>query len=206
MQEHKISERNLDFMNVWTESLLNGFELYLKVLPLMVIISVFIILAKRNRIRPFYFIGTQCLILYLICLVEVVLFPLPTADKIANMNSYDGQFIPFNFILDITKDRSLSSVLQVLLNILMTIPFGFFFKFFLNIKRRNIILLTFLLSLIIEFAQLTGLFFTYPGSYRLFDVDDLIMNTLGGFLGTVLANNVNELVPEIFKNRSIHIG
>jgi glycopeptide antibiotics resistance protein len=48
--------------------------------------------------------------------------------------------------------------------------------------------MTFLLSLIIESAQLTGLFFIYPGSYRLFDVDDLITNTLGGFLGTVLAN------------------
>ena len=193
-------------MNIWVESLINGFELYLKVLPLMIIILAFIIFAKKNSIRPLYFIGTQCLILYLICLVEVVLFPLPTADKIASMNSYEGQFIPFNFVLDIARDKSLGSVLQVMLNILMTVPFGFFFKFFLNIKRRNIILLTFRLSLSIELAQLTGLFFTYPGSYRLFDVDDLIMNTLGGFLGTVLANNVNELVPDFYKNRSIRIG
>ena len=193
-------------MNIWVESLINGFELYLKVLPLMIIILAFIIFAKKNSIRPLYFIGTQCLILYLICLVEVVLFPLPTADKIASMNSYEGQFIPFNFVLDIARDKSLGSVLQVMLNILMTVPFGFFFKFFLNIKRRNIILMTFLLSLSIELAQLTGLFFTYPGSYRLFDVDDLIMNTLGGFLGTVLANNVNELVPDFYKNRSIRIG
>ncbi|MBR5179364.1 MAG: VanZ family protein [Lachnospiraceae bacterium] len=193
-------------MNIWVESLINGFELYLKVLPLMIIILAFIIFAKKNSIRPLYFIGTQCLILYLICLVEVVLFPLPTADKIASMNSYEGQFIPFNFVLDIARDKSLGSVLQVMMNILMTVPFGFFFKFFLNIKRRNIILLTFLLSLSIELAQLTGLFFTYPGSYRLFDVDDLIMNTLGGFLGTVLANNVNELVPDFYKNRSIRIG
>ena len=67
-------------MNIWVESLINGFELYLKVLPLMIIILAFIIFAKKNSIRPLYFIGTQCLILYLICLVEVVLFPLPTAD------------------------------------------------------------------------------------------------------------------------------
>ena len=193
-------------MNIWVESLINGFELYLKVLPLMVIILAFIIFAKKNSIRPLYFVGTQCLILYLICLVEVVLFPLPTAEKIASMNSYEGQFIPFNFVLDIARDKSLESVLQVVLNILMTVPFGFFFKFFLNIKRRNIILLTFLLSLSIELAQLTGLFFTYPGSYRLFDVDDLIMNTLGGFIGTVLANNVNELIPDFYKNKTISIG
>ena len=75
-------------------------------------------------------------------------------------------------------------------NLVLFIGVVFFFKFFLNMKIRNIILLTFLLSLTIELAQLTGLFFTYPGSYRLFDVDDLMANTLGGFLGTVLSNKV----------------
>lgn len=175
-------------MNIWTESLKNGFEIYLKIFPLMVVITAFIVFTNEKKIRPLYFLGCQALVLYLICLIEVVLFPLPTAEKIAAMNGYEGQFIPFKFIADIAKDRTMESVLQVILNILMTIPFGFFLKFFLNIKRRNIIIMTFLLSLIIEFAQLTGLFFTYPGSYRLFDVDDLFMNTLGGFLGTVLAN------------------
>ena len=63
-------------------------------------------------------------------------------------------------------------------------------------KRRNVIVLTFLLSLTIELAQLTGLFFIYPGSYRLFDVDDLMLNTLGGFTGTVLANYVSDLIPD----------
>ena len=63
--------------------------------------------------------------------------------------------------------------------------------------------MTFLLSLTIELAQLTGLFFTYPGSYRLFDVDDLIMNTIGGFLGTVLANNINNIIPDIYKDKCI---
>jgi glycopeptide antibiotics resistance protein len=85
----------------------------------------------------------------------------------------------------------------------MTVPFGFFFKFFINIKRKNIIIMTFILSLMIELAQLTGLFFTYPGSYRLFDVDDIMMNTLGGFLGTLLANNINGIVPDIFRNKYI---
>ena len=184
-------------MNIWTESIMNGFVLYLKILPLILIITAGFLSVKKTGIRPVQLIGTQCLLLYLICLIEVVLFPLPDIEDIAYMHGYKGQFIPFNFLSDIANDRSLTSVLQVLLNILMTIPFGFFFKFFQNMKIRNIILLTFLLSLTIELAQLTGLFFTYPGSYRLFDVDDLIANTLGGFLGTVLSNKVNNLMPAI---------
>ena len=190
-------------MNIWIESLINGFKLYLRVLPIMIIITAFFIFIIRSRVRLMYFIGIQALVLYLICLIEVVLFPLPSADKIAALHGYEGQFIPFNFILDIAEDRSLKSILQVILNVLMTVPFGFFFKFFMNTKRRNIIIMTFLLSLAIELAQLTGLFFTYPGSYRLFDVDDLIMNTLGGFLGTVLANNINSIVPDIYKDKYI---
>ena len=185
------------FMSTWMENIINGFELYLNILPLMLIIITAFVFTKKASIRPIPFIGTQCLLLYLICLIEVVLFPLPDIDKIASMHGYEGQFIPFNFISDIAHDRSIESVLQVLFNILMTVPFGFFFKFFLSMKRRNIILLTFLLSLTIELAQLTGLFFTYPGSYRLFDVDDILANTLGGFLGTVLSNKVNNLMPAL---------
>lgn len=190
-------------MNIWTESLINGFELYLKVLPIMIIITAFIIFVIKSRIKILHFIGIQALVLYLICLIEVVLFPLPSTEKIATLHGYEGQFIPFNFLLDIAEDRTVESVLQVLLNILMTVPFGFFFKFFINIKRKNIIIMTFILSLMIELAQLTGLFFTYPGSYRLFDVDDIMMNTLGGFLGTVLANNINGIVTDIFRNKYI---
>ena len=192
-------------MNIWTENLINGFELYLKVLPLMIIIAAFFVFMTRSQIRLLYFIGIQVLVLYLICLIEVVLFPLPSPEQIAALHSYEGQFIPFNFVLDIAEDKSIKSILQVLFNVFMTVPFGFFFKFFVNLKRRNIIIMTFLLSLVIELAQLTGLFFAYPGSYRLFDVDDLIMNTLGGFLGTVLANNVNSIVPDVYKNKCIYI-
>ncbi|MCR4624982.1 MAG: VanZ family protein [Lachnospiraceae bacterium] len=192
-------------MNVWTENILNGFITYFSILPLIVLITALFVYMKKGSVRLVRFVGAQCLVLYFICLIEIVLFPLPTMEKIASMHGYNGQFIPLKFVSDILRDRSLESILQVLLNILMTVPFGFFFKFFLNMKRRNIILLTFLLSLIIELSQLTGLFFTYPGSYRLFDVDDLMTNTLGGFLGTVLANNINDLMPDLDKNTYVSL-
>ena len=193
-------------MNIWAENILSGIELYINLLPLIFIITAFFIFVKKGSIRPVQFIGTQCLVLYLICLINMVLFPLPSIEEISGLHGYTGQFVPFKFVTDIAKDRTVESVLQVFLNIFMTVPFGFFFKFFLNMKIRNVIILTFLFSLLIELAQLTGLFFIYPGSYRLFDVDDLMMNTLGGFLGTVLANSVNDLVPYLDKNAYVRLG
>ena len=44
-----------------------------------------------------------------------------------------------------------------------------------------------------EITQLTGLYFIYPRAYRLFDIDDLITNTIGGILGYFIANKLKFL-------------
>ena len=54
---------------------------------------------------------------------------------------------------------------------------------------------TFLLSLFFELTQLTGLYFIYPRPYRLFDVDDLMINMLGGILGYFIMNKLKVLLP-----------
>ena len=56
-------------------------------------------------------------------------------------------------------------------------------------------LFSFLLSLLFELTQLTGLWFIYPRSYRTFDVDDLLANTLGGLLGFLLIWPIMGLLP-----------
>lgn len=63
-------------------------------------------------------------------------------------------------------------------NVVAFMPFGFFLPL-LSVKERRVVmilLLTFELSLVIEVIQL----FTGVGS---FDVDDLLLNTIGGWLG-----------------------
>ncbi|MBO7402921.1 MAG: VanZ family protein [Lachnospiraceae bacterium] len=186
-------------MNIWFESIYNGIEICIRVLPVMIIFSALVIGIKGGNVSPLRLIGVQASVLYLICLVSVVFFPLPSAEQVAAMHGYKGQYIPFKFVLDIAREKSLRSVLQVIFNIFMTIPFGLILRYCLGIKRRNIVILTFLLSLLIELAQLTGLFFLYPGSYRLFDVDDLMLNTLGGFLGVVIADRIPRPTAAAFR-------
>ena len=69
-------------------------------------------------------------------------------------------------------------------------------------------LCSFLLSLSFECLQLSGLFFIYPRPYRLFDVDDLITNTLGGVIGYGLTPIVAHFLPsrEKLDERSYHKG
>ncbi len=60
------------------------------------------------------------------------------------------------------------------LNVLFVFPSGFL----LHLPPRKTILLGFLFSLVIEIIQLVTRF-------GMFETDDLIMNTLGAWLGTV---------------------
>ena len=77
--------------------------------------------------------------------------------------------------------------LQVVLNVVLFLPFGVFVRL---ITHRGVVVATvlgFAVSLLIEVTQLTGVWGVYPCAYRLFDVDDLLTNTLGAFLGAVLS-------------------
>ena len=68
-------------------------------------------------------------------------------------------------------------------NILLTIPFGFYLRYYFKKSKWEVIIYSFVLSCFFELTQLSGLFGIYPYPYRNFQVDDLILNTLGGLIG-----------------------
>lgn len=90
-------------------------------------------------------------------------------------------------------------MLQVALNVLLFLPLGFF----LRVLGGRGILVAFLtgalVSLTIETTQLTGVWGVYPCAYRVFDVDDLLTNTVGAVLGSLLA----VIVPRRWRGRPI---
>lgn len=60
--------------------------------------------------------------------------------------------------------------------------------------------------IIFELTQLSGLYFIYPRSYRLADVNDLINNTVGGIVGywltplfTFYCQHEKKLMPPLMK-------
>ena len=65
---------------------------------------------------------------------------------------------------------------NVLGNMIMFLPFGFFVSYYLKVEKINLpLLLTFIASISIELVQLA--------IGRVFDVDDIILNLLGGTVG-----------------------
>ena len=77
--------------------------------------------------------------------------------------------------------------LQIALNVLLFVPLGYFVR---AVLHRGVVVATALgfgISLLIESTQRTGVWNLYDCAYRLFDVDDLVINTLGATVGSLLS-------------------
>lgn len=149
-------------------------------------------------------------VLYLLAAYFLVILPLPSMEVVESLTTPRTQLVPFAFIGDMVRDSHFvwsdpstylgailnPSVYVVLYNILLTIPFGMYLRYYFKKNLKTTVLYTFLLSLFFELTQLSGLYFIYPRGYRLFDVDDLILNTSGGLLGYFLGGLLTLFLPK----------
>lgn len=148
-------------------------------------------------------------ILYLITAYYMVMLPLPSIEYVKKLNTPYTQLIPFQFIKDITATVSFdvsnfkdiinifshSTIYVVVFNFLLTLPLGVYLKYYFNKKWYQTIIYSFLFSLFFELTQLSGLYGIYPRPYRLFDVDDLIINTAGGLFGHLITPLLTIFLP-----------
>ena len=148
-------------------------------------------------------------VLYLLAAYFLVILPLPAHDVYVAYAAHP-QLVPFSFIGEIAASAHVTAnpatwvaalktpaVYQVLFNILLTVPFGFFLRYYFNRRWWQVLILGFLWTLFFETSQITGLFGLYEHPYRLFDVDDLITNTFGSMLGFWLALALARVVPDM---------
>lgn len=165
------------------------------------------------------FILNASFLFYLLCSLFLVLLPLPdTRDTCAMQaeNTVYYSLIPFTFVRDILKETSIvwshpSSYIQLILeraflqaafNFLLLLPFGVYLRYFFQKREywKRALGLGFGLSLFFEVTQLTGIYGIYNCPYRLFDVDDLILNSSGVLFGYLIAPIILALFPS---NKSI---
>lgn len=144
--------------------------------------------------------------LYLLTSYFLVILPLPEIESVKNLD-----IAPYQIELFASVKTLISSVnwqnfnlikfvqnpvfYTTLYNILLTIPFGIYLHYYFKKGFIKTTFYTFLLSLFFEITQLTGLYFIYPSNYRLFDVDDLFFNTLGGCIGYLVSIFLLKFLP-----------
>ncbi len=132
----------------------------------------------NSKVRHFFYgLAGVC---YLILLLYFLFFAEGFRERVAT--GYQYNFVPFNEIgRYLTYYRTIGIpmvILNLAGNIVAFIPFGYFLPLVAEgrLKFFSVTLLTLQFSVLVEVLQL----FTRVGSC---DVDDMILNTLGGMIG-----------------------
>lgn len=148
-------------------------------------------------------------VFYMMCAYFLTILPLPSQSFVAHLTTPTHNFVPFTFVREFIKYNPFSlthpgtwvaalkapTVIQPVFNIFLTVPFGFYLHYYFQRSWKQTILFTFCLSLFFELTQLSGLYGIYPRPYRLFDVDDLLLNTTGGIIGAWGASLLGRFLP-----------
>lgn len=153
-------------------------------------------------------------IFYFFAAFFLVLLPLPEIRDTCSTQQPGTQhysLVPFRFLSEIFENSQIvwsqpetyiylfkqSAFYQAFFNFLLLMPFGVYLRYFLKQKRYWPLALgtTFVLTLLYEMTQVTGVFGYYNCAYRIFDVDDLILNSFGGIVGFFVAPAVFALFP-----------
>lgn len=162
----------------------------------MILISVVIIVSLRIayliKMKEKFIIYKELIslsfVIYILCLFQVVTFQ-------DGVTWSTNNFIPFREILRYNMGSRLFFK-NVIGNMLMFMPYGLFISFYLKNKKANLtLILTLIASFSIEVVQMV--------IGRVFDIDDIILNLLGGYLGYLiyyLFCKIWEKIPSVFKN------
>lgn len=170
------------------------FDMFIKaahnVWPMIFIFTVIIVsiriaylICNKQRMVLYKEITMFCFIVYILLLYYIVTFQ--------DNNYGTNNFIPFReiFRYDINSKLFLKNVIG---NILLFVPFGIFVTHYVKSKGVfPIAILSFIVSCSIEFAQ------SVIG--RTADIDDVILNTMGGILGYFISKLGNKLLLKLPK-------
>ncbi|WP_062290676.1 VanZ family protein [Demequina phytophila] len=135
-------------------------------------------------------------------LAAFTVFPLPRPGQVTCTGEpfvSTWQLTPFASIAPIGDALARSGLigaltgfafLQVALNVVLFVPYGFFLHQVTRWRGRVVVLASAGTSLLVEITQGSAVFGLFPCPYRQFDVDDLLLNTAGGAVGLALSRVV----------------
>jgi glycopeptide antibiotics resistance protein len=183
-------------------------------LALSTIITVpymFVQYRKYGSVSPYRTVILFSFALYMLTAYYLIILPLPDPQAMAPMSNIldHVQLIPFYAIVDLIAKTPFKindartylpalkngAFLVLAFNIALTLPFGIYLGYYFKKNLKWTLILTFLLSLFYEISQITALFGLYPRPYRLFDVDDLITNVIGGLMGFLIYKHLLQFLP-----------
>lgn len=157
-----------------------GLSAFLAVVPIL----------WRRKWTMFYWVCFALFWMYLLAVVSVTIFPIPISDNLLALWT-KGPFmftlahinlLPFNYFTFFNK---YVVVRELVRNVILTIPFGIGIPFLMPLNKKERFWLALAPGLWIEAAQLL-VSLSLAGTYRAIDITDVILNTLGVWIGYAL--------------------
>ena len=158
---------------------------------ILVSMRVVMLIKNKEEIVLYRELMSLLFIIYVLCLFYVVTFQ--------DVSWSTSNFVPFTemFRYDFGSRLFIKNILG---NMLLFIPFGFFIGYYLKLKKPiSVLLMCLIVSGTIESTQLI--------IGRVFDVDDIILNLIGGIIGFVLwklLEDIKDLLPSILRKPIIY--
>ena len=158
---------------------------------ILISMRVFYIIKNKEQVTFYKELMIYLFIIYILCLFYVVTFH--------DVSWSESNFTPFKEILRYSIGSKLFFK-NVIGNMVLFVPFGFFVSYFLKLEKiYSITFFTVITSVTIEFTQLL--------IGRVFDIDDLLLNLIGGIIGFGiyrLIHNIKDSLPSFLKKDYIY--
>ena len=181
-----------NIMNILTESIDNMWPM---LTIFLVVIAVVRIAAIKNHNEKLVFYKEFTNLLFIIYIL--LLYELLTRAELNTVRGYN--LVPFSEMFRY-EIGSTSFYLNVVGNIVIFIPFGYLISTYIKPKRiLSILIVSVISSATVEFVQLC--------IGRSFDVDDIILNSLGAIIGFLIyigLGAIKKHLPGIFKKDIIY--
>ena len=156
-------------------------------------------------------------VFYMMCAFFLTLLPLPTVQEVLDRKPVPFNNHLFNNIISTMRNAGFvagdsstwfdgahwkklltsSMLFQIIANIVMQIPLGFYLRYYFRVSWKKAVGIGFLTSMFYEMTQLSGVWGIYPYAFRCPDVDDLMHNTLGCMIGFWAAPVLMKFLPSV---------
>ncbi|MFL4903899.1 VanZ family protein [Streptomyces sp. MMS24-I2-30] len=181
-------------------------------LALLLLLPTAVVVYRRHGVMsPGRTLSLYGFLYYLLTAYCLTIVPLPkkTADMCERFVLVaHPQLRPGNTFSDIWKEADHKigldalvlqnpAVAGTLFNLLLLVPLGIFLRYHFGRSLHTTAWTGLAVALSFELTQWTGVWGLYDCPYRLFDVDDLIVNTSGAVVGWLLAGPIARLVPTL---------
>jgi glycopeptide antibiotics resistance protein len=184
---------------------------FFPLLALLVMLPVAVVsYRRRGRAGGWSTVVFYCFLFYLLAALMQTIIPLPAdpSGYCAELSYASTPQLRPLYFLEVVNNRAGGdwsvggmrhnpALWTTALNLVLLAPLAFFLRYLSGTRFVAAVALAFGASLFLELTQLTGLWFIYPCAYRLFSVDDLILNTTGAAIGWLVAGPLIRLLPDL---------